>query len=224
MSEVVEEPIPARGSRAATAGFVFALLFVVGWVFVHRSPDILANDADLAEFFSNPSRRRAAFAMGLYFLPFAGLAFIWFAAAFRHRVVTVSGGENALFSAVYTVAAALFAASLFLIGTVELALAWTMESGEADVDSLRSLSAFGLAMSQLFALRTGSLYMTVSTTRALRSGVFPRWFAVISYVAALALMLVATTWRPVVLAIPIWVAAASAMVLMRQPEHADEPA
>ena len=47
----------------------------------------------------------------------------------------------------------------------------------------------------------------------MRSGLFPRWFGIVSYVMAAALLLMATTWRPMALVIPAWVVGASMLVL-----------
>lgn len=213
MNEVVEELVPSRGSRAATAGFAFAALFIVGWLLLQRHPEIGVSDAEFERFFSTATRRRASLALGLYVTPLAAVAFIWFVAAFRHRIITVGGREHALFATVYTIAATLFTVSLFLIAATEVAIAWTLESETPDLGALRTLTVVGLSMSQLFALRTGAVFIAVSTTRALRCGLFPRWFGVVSYTTAVALMVVATTWHLVMLTIPLWVAASSWMVL-----------
>lgn len=210
----------ARGSRAALAGIVFAGLFAVGLLLLQSSsPSIDATDAELLRYIDSPGRRRSSLIAALYIVPIAAIAFIWFVAAFRDRVVRAGGREHTMLATVHLMAATLFVSAMFLVAAVELALVWRVDaagSGGADVEGARALIAIGTAMSQLIALRAGAVFIAVSTTRAVRSGLFPRWFGAASFVIAATLLLAGTTWRPIVFAVPAWVLASSCLVLARR--------
>jgi hypothetical protein len=56
----------------------------------------------------------------------------------------------------------------------------------------------------------------VSATRAIRSGLFPRSYGVLSLVTALALLLVYEAVPGIGLAFPAWVAGTSVLILVRR--------
>ena len=60
------------------------------------------------------------------------------------------------------------------------------------------------------------MFVGVSSTRAVRSGLFPRSYGVLSLVAALALLLVYGAVAGVILLFPAWVAGSSALILVRR--------
>jgi hypothetical protein len=205
-----------RRSRAALAGFVFAVLFVVGWLLLRRIPSLDASERELVDYFTSPSERRNSLVAGLYVLPFAGIAFIWYMGALRAGVLRTGGRESRLFSTVEVMAGTLFVASILLLASLHISLLWIVESGsegELDLDGVRSVLALGTAISQIFALRSSAVFIGVSATRASRAGLLPLWFARASQVLALVLLLVATRWQPIVLIVPIWVVVTSGVVL-----------
>jgi hypothetical protein len=195
---------------------VFALLFVLGWSLVRWSPPLDASDADLRAYIESSTRRRASAIAGLYVLPLAGIAFIWFTAALRDRLDRGAQREHSMMSTVHLMAATLLVVSMFMMASIELALVWRIESGAVDLAGARSTIAIGSAVSQLIALRSGAVFVAVSTTRGLRSGLFPKWFAIASYTMAVALMLVASWWRLVLLAVPVWVVLTSWLVMSKR--------
>jgi hypothetical protein len=149
-------------------------------------------------------------------LPLAGIAFIWFTAALRDRLDRGAQREHSMMSTVHLMAATLLVVSMFMMASIELALVWRIESGAVDLAGARSTIAIGSAVSQLIALRSGAVFVAVSTTRGLRSGLFPKWFAIASYTMAVALMLVASWWRLVLLAVPVWVVLTSWLVMSKR--------
>ncbi len=208
-----------RGSRAGLAGFVFAVLFVVGWLLLEESPPFDAPADELVDHYSNPTERRSSFLAGFYVLPFAGVAFIWYMGALRARIHRAGGLENRLLSTVQLMAGTLFVAAIFLMGVIRVGAAWGAEAatgGEVDIASLRAMLALGTATGQIFVLRSGAVFIGVSATRASRAGLFPGWFAVVSLALAVALLFVATTWQPAVLIIPAWVVVTTVVVLAQR--------
>ena len=71
-------PDPAVGYARLTGllGVAFAGLLAVGLVLVHRSPSLSASDADYTAFYGDGGRT-VLVTVGLYLVPFAGIAFLW---------------------------------------------------------------------------------------------------------------------------------------------------
>ena len=146
------------------------------------SPSFDATDAQLIDYYGDPDRRRTVTIAGLYVIPLAGIAFIWFMAALRDRYVRTARSEHVILSTAHVVSGALVVVSLFTLAAVELAVAWLAEKGNPfDVDGARSLLALGQASSDIMALRSAAVFVGVSTSRAVRSGLFPRAFGVVSF-------------------------------------------
>jgi hypothetical protein len=206
-----------KGSWIALAGLLFSLLFLIGWLLVRESPSFNATDEELLAYYGDPAKRRDAVTAGLYVIPLACIAFIWFMAALRDRYVRTAIREHTILSTAHVVAGVLVVASLFTLAAVELGVAWLADNGEAfDVGGARGLLALGQASSDVMALRSAAVFVGVSASRAVRSGFFPRLYGVLSLLTAIALLLVfeAASW--VTLLFPSWVAATSVLILVRR--------
>lgn len=213
----LEAAIVARGSRIALAGFVFSALFVIAWILLRESPAFDATDEELVGYYADPSHRRDSALAALYIVPFAGVAFIWFMAALRDRYLRAATHENTILSTAQVVAGALVVTSLFTLAATELAAVWLAETGELfDVDAARSLLAVGESTSDIMALRSAAVFVGVSASRAVRSGLFPRSYGALSMVTALALLLVYDALPGVALLFPAWVAGSSVLILVRR--------
>ena len=187
----LEAALVARGSRIALAGFVFSVLFIIAWLLLRASPSFSSTDDELTSYYLDPDQRHSSAIAGLYVIPLACIAFIWFMAALRDRYLRSAARENTILSTAQVVAGALVVTSLFTVAAVELAVVWLAETGDLfDVDTARSLLAIGESTSDIMALRSAAVFVGVSSTRAVRSGLFPRSYGVLSLVAALALLLV----------------------------------
>jgi hypothetical protein len=80
---------------AAVSGLVFAVLFVAALVFVHRAPNLGAPDAAYAAFYAGGGDRLFV-AVGLYLVPFAGIAFLWHMTAMRDVLNTLTPTPSAM--------------------------------------------------------------------------------------------------------------------------------
>jgi hypothetical protein len=209
--------IGARGSRVAIAGLVFSALFVVAWFLLRDSPSLDSTDQELLDYYGDPDQRRNSVIAGLYVIPFAGIAFIWFMAALRDRSVQGTARETTILSTAHVVAGALVVTSLFTLAAVELAVVWLAETGDAiDVGGTRSLLALGEALLDIMAVRSAAVFVGISSARAVRSGLFPRSYAGLSLVTAVALLFVYEAVPWVTLLFPAWVASTSVLILVRR--------
>lgn len=212
-----------QGSGAALAGLLFALLFTVGFVLLDRQPDHSASADELLDFYRGPDGR-ALLVAGVYVVPLAGLCFLWFVAAARQRLSLMARREDALLATVQLTAGVLFVAMIFVAAAASVTGVASVRVGGLDdadvVTQLRTMNTYGEALLMIYAFRTAAVFIVVSTTRAWKARLFPRWFVVVGYVAALLLLVSLTYARVVVLVVPVWVAATSVIILFRR-AHGD---
>ena len=74
-----------------------------------------------------------------------------------------------------------------------------------------------LRISNVYALRMDGVFMISLATIWLRTGLMPRWLAVLSYALALTLLVVVNLSLWVTLLFPAWALAVSSLLLVRPP-------
>lgn len=197
----------------------FAVLFSVGFLLLDRRPPVGADPDAVLAFYQGTDGWMLLVA-GCYVVPFAGICFLWFIAATRHRMGMLARREDALLGTVQLACGVLFVAMMFAAAAASVTGVAGARLGDAssagDLAQLQTMTTFGEAILMIFAIRTAAVFMIVSTTRAWRAQLFPRWFAALSYLGALGLLFTLTYARLVILVIPVWVATASAIILFRR--------
>jgi hypothetical protein len=204
------------GSRAAIAGLVFGVLYLTAFVVIRGMPDASAPTAETIEFYSSDAKRRWVTIVAAYLVPLGGIALLWFTAAVRHRVATLTSRQDELLSTVQLLSAALYVAMLFTATAIVTAPAIAIETGVLSVEEAvaeRSLMIVGDTIFVVFALRAAGVFIAAGTTRAWRAGLIPKWFAILSYVLVLVLLLTVARVRAVTLLFPMWVVVMSVVVL-----------
>jgi hypothetical protein len=213
-----DEAAAIRGHRAAVAGLVFCLLYLVSFAAVRGLPRSNWSNTEINDYFES-SQVRYLKIVALYLVPFAGIAFLWFLAAFRDRVVRLAGTESTVLSTVQMLSGAIYVTMQFSaaasIATVPLAFD-RGALGAGDIDALRPFLLLGDTILVVFAVRAAAVFMMAGTTRALRAGLFPRWFAFVSYALALVLLFTTSRFRALGLIFPLWIGAVSLMILVRR--------
>jgi hypothetical protein len=216
------------GSRAAYAGLVFSALYVAGFVLLRRIPGADASAASTVDFYSSSSERRLVHVAGVYVVPLAGISLLWFTAAVRHRVAALAPREDALLSTVQLLSAAVYVAMVFAATAILTAGTIAVEIGAVTPDEMAddpSLLVVGDSILVVYALRAAGVFIAAGATRSLRSGLIPRWFALISYAVVVVLLLTVARVRAVSLLFPAWVAVMSLVVLIKRPgDHRTESA
>lgn len=208
------------GSRAALAGLAFFALYLVVFVILSRIPDADAAQRVTADYYGSPGERRAAQVAGVYLVPLGGISLLWFTAAVRHRVADLATREDALLSTIQLLSAAVYVAMIFVGMAVLTAPTIAVEIGAETADDVvadRSLLIVGDSILVVYALRSAGVFIAAGTTRALRSGLIPKWFAIVSYALVVVLLLTVARVRAVSLLFPAWVAVMSVIVLIKRP-------
>jgi hypothetical protein len=210
-----------RGCR--WAGLLFAALFTAGLVLVHQAPGLAASDAAYAAFYGGGSGGTLV-TLGLYVVPFAGIACLWHMMATRTLLQVLRPRSWAQIPHWLHLASGVVFVCLLFTGTAAVgAVALLTRFSAAPLpgpEVARALTVVGYAMVFVYGVRAAGMYMITTTQLARSAGALPRGTAVISYLAA-AFLLVSTTFHPaIVLVFPAWVLLLSIVLLVRRPTGA----
>ena len=161
--------------------------------------------------------------LALYLVPFAGIAFLWFIGVVRDRI---GAAEDRFFATVFLGTGLLFVAMLFVAAAVAGALiaAEIAGSGGSPRTSGGSAAQTLPQVLTVYAMRMAGMFAIVTTTIAMRLGLFPRWLAVFGMRRRRA----APHGRVVpwaVMLFPLWVLVLSVHLLLHPPAaHAAQTA
>ncbi len=201
----------------AWLGIVQAALLLLSFWLLTRIPGPRSPDEEFVDFYES-DKRRLVVLVGLYLMPFAAIAFLWFAVALRMWLArSTSGAEDALFSNVQLVSAIIFI-GLFLVGAAaSTVLAVSIEFADYPVDpgTARQFPQFGSALVLVFAMRMAAMFVFTTSTIARRNRSLPVWFIWTGYLVGLFLLLSATLSRLLVLVFPVWILVLSVILLLK---------
>ena len=154
-------------------------------------------------------------ARSLYLLPFSGIMFLWFVAVIRDQI---GEREDRFFATVFFGSGLLFVASLFVTAAVAGSLVVSVRYLGLGPPTATEVDLFGPPYTLLFAIstRAAAVFLLSLGTIGLRSGAFPRWFALTGYLFGLILMIAVTMLDWVVLVLPACLAVVSVFILRRE--------
>jgi len=185
---------------AAVAGILFALLFSASLILVRTvTPQELTFELDWLE----QGARRITLAIAL--MPFAGIAFLWFIGVVRDRLGEY---EDRLFSTVFFGSSLLFLAMVFVSMAIAGSILAVAQAGTKlaiSNDIIYFARALMLQVSNIYALRMAGVSMISLGTIWWRTGLMPRWMVIITYLLALALLVIINLNLWVALIFPTWV-------------------
>ena len=193
---------------AAVAGIIFALLFGASYVLIQLSvPDLSIAQANWIAEEAN------TISLGLSFLPFAGIAFLWFLGVIRDRMGYL---EDQFFSTLFlgsgllyiglTLSAAAIAGGTLAVYALDPALL-------INTEGLLLTRAIINQIMVVYAIRMAGMFMIVLGTIWIRTQIMPRWLAIVTYLLALILIFSIgfTVW--VTMIFPGWVLLISLYIL-----------
>jgi hypothetical protein len=218
------DPRALRYARAAGAsGLLFAVLFGLAFVLVRQAPGLDGSDATYTAFYS-AGAGGAVVSLGLYVVPFAGIACLWHMTATRTLLQVLRPGSWAEIPHwLHLASGVLFVAMLFIgtaaVGAVALQTAYS-SAPLPSPDVARALTAVGYTVVFVYGVRAAGMYMIATTGLVRSAGLLNRAAAVLSYLAA-TFLLVSTTFHPAILLVfPAWVLLLSIVLLVRRPTGA----
>jgi len=201
---------------SSITGITFAVLLVAALVLVHSAPNLKASEADFTAFYA--SSNTALVTVGLYLVPFAGIAFLWHMNTVRLLIRTRTPSPSAIPDGLQLLAGSLFVALLFAGTAAAGAVALLKDLGAGPLPSMdvaRGLLAVGYSMVFVYSVRGAGMYALTTTTLLANASILPRWLAVLSYLLA-AFLLISTTMNPVVmLLLPAWAVLVGVVTLVR---------
>jgi hypothetical protein len=213
-SEHEDSAIAQVDRRAATpiagaiAGMLFAILFAASVTIMRGSMNDLTNDSGA---WLESGARSIKVALGL--VPFAGLFFLWFIAVARERLGRF---EDQFFATVFIGSGLLFLAMIFAAAASAGALVAAYAKDPSGFPTSSSYLYGRQVVAQVFnvyALRMAAVFLISQATLWLRTGVMPRWMALLTYVVALVLLFIVSQADWVILVFPAWVFMVSVYIL-----------
>ena len=205
---------PAAGV-AAISGIVFAGLFVAALVLMHRAPTLSDPDAAYAAFYADGGDQLFV-AVGLYLVPFAGIAFLWHMTAMRNVLDTLTPPPSTMAHGLNLLAGIIFVTLLFAGTAAVGATAFGVYFGHTpaeDPAATRALTAVGYGLVFVFAVRGAGMFAITTTTLLRTAGVLPKIPAVVAYLLAAFLLLAVTKNPAALLVFPAWVVLISGFLL-----------
>jgi hypothetical protein len=208
---------------AGVSGLVFAALFIAAFVLVRQAPGLDGSDAAYTAFYSAGSGG-AIVALGLYVVPFAGIACLWHMVATRTFLQVLRPRSWAEIPHWLHLASGVLFVAMVFVGTAAVgAVALQTSYSSAPLpspDVARALTAVGYTVVFVYAVRAAGMYMITTTGLVRSAGLLNRAAAVLSYLAA-TFLLVSTTFHPAILLVfPAWVLLLSIVLLVHRPTGA----
>ena len=206
----LHHPLTIRKAAKLTAavGVIHALLVIIALLLLKtRAPDVRASDDALIAFYSDAENRRVLVIAGLYLIPFAGIAFIWFAVALRMWIRGSARREDVLFSNVQFVSGIIYTTLLLAAGAAMTVLAVSVEMSDAPIDPIvaRQFPQYGTSLILVFAMRMAGMFVLTTTSITRSAKILPGWFAVLSVAVAAGLFLTASFSAWLILVFPGWI-------------------
>jgi hypothetical protein len=213
-------PLAVRKVAMLTAalGVTHALLVVIAVLLIKtRAPGVKATDGELLAFYSDPSKRRVLIIAGLYLIPFAAIAFIWFFVALRMWVSRSARREDALLSNVQLVSGIIYTSLLLAAGASMTVLALIVELSDAPIDPLmaRQFPQYGVSLILVFAMRMAAMFVLTTTNIGRKAAILPRWFVIVGLAVAVGLLLTASLSPWLILVFPGWILVFCIIVIER---------
>jgi hypothetical protein len=194
---------------AAVAGIIFSILTMLGFSLVRYAIPVglTASNRLLSD-----SWRRDALLLALDFVPFAGIAFVWFIAVLRDFI----GDSDQFFAIVLVSSGLLFTSSLFGAAAVTGSILESVGSGNIDNETYFFGRCLSDALLNLFAMKMAGVFIFSTSGIGLRTAIFPRWIAYTGYACGLLLLIIIANWRWITLLFPTWILVLSASLLRKQ--------
>jgi hypothetical protein len=206
---------PLRTPRAAAvAGIIFSVLMITALVLLRISvpPHLSASGAWLTD-----SGKRAAVAVALNFVPFAGIAFLWFIGVVRSRI---GEREDRFFATVFLGSGLLFVAMLFVAAAVSGGLIAGVSSGLPDSSTLLLSRNITSSLLNVYSMRMAAVFTLTTVNIARRTQIVSRGLTLAGLVCALVLLvgIGISPWAELVF--PAWILALSVEILVVGPRGA----
>jgi hypothetical protein len=192
---------------AAVAGILAGSLFIAAQVLMRLNLSPTAQTSVVL------MERAGTFTLVLRLVPFAGIFFLWFLGVTRDRL---GEWEDKFFSTIFLGSGLLYLGLLFTaaaIGGGILVAYPNLEPGTGEA-VYQFANATIAQINQIYCVRMAAVFMISSATMWYRTGVMPRWLALLTFALGLGLLLLINFSLWTALIFPIWMVAVSSLILI----------
>lgn len=213
---------PRRDVWTPIAGVLGALTFVVGLILASDSPGSKDTDAQVLAWYANHGHRTLIL-VGAFMLAFCGLFLLWFAAGLRQRLRAAEGPGGRLTNVAF--GGAIVMVGMLWVGGAALAAipaaqAFGSEPPLKVADIARIVPNIGFGAILVFSAFGAIALIDATSIVIMRTGILPRSFAWLGFVAAVVLLF-GVVFIPMI-ALPVWLLVGSG-ILFRLPSIEAEP-
>jgi hypothetical protein len=164
---------PLRTPRAAAvAGIIFSVFLITALALWRAS--VPAHPGDAGAWLADAGDR-AAVAVSLNLVPFAGIAFLWFIGVLRDRI---GEREDRFFATVFLGSGLLFVGMMFVAAGVAGATIADASSGLPGADILALSRNITTSLLNVYAMRMAAVFTLTTVTIARRTEIVSRWLTV----------------------------------------------
>lgn len=206
-------------------GIAFAVLFLLAMLALAQAPRMNASDDEIMAYYQAPSHELVTIG-GLYLLPLAAIAFLWFVAAL-HAWVELSGRPlDRVLSTVQMLGGVSFVTLSLASAAAATVASLSNEQYLVSPDLARQFPLFGRTLLVVFGMRMAALFVMSTAKLGSKGGLFPTWFLAVSIVVGLVLFASASLNVWLTLIFPLWVTLLCGLIWLRrtlrptQPDHA----
>jgi hypothetical protein len=203
---------PLRTPRAAAvAGIIFSVLMITALTLLRLSAP---THPGAGSQWLTDSGKRAAVAVALNLVPFAGIAFLWFIGVLRDRI---GEREDRFFATVFLGSGLLFVGMMFVAAAVGGALIAGAAAGVPGGATLAVIRNTTNGLLNVYAMRMAAVFTLTTVTIARHTKIVSRWLTIAGFVCALVLLIGIGISPWVELVFPAWILALSLDFLLRRP-------
>jgi hypothetical protein len=178
-------------------GIPFVVAFVVGLVLSGNAPDDTSSDQTIMDYYASHSHRVRD--ITTFFVLAVGLVFLVWFISHLHGLLRSAGGDGDRAANIAAVSGGLFAGVLAISGSISFAFSVVIsDAGDKftlDLSTFRLLSVVGF-LTYIAAFMLGSGLAFAVGLVAWRTGVLPRWLAVVGVLGGLGAFLSAVFFFP----------------------------
>jgi hypothetical protein len=204
---------------AAVVFWVLGIIIIEG---VGDTPGDNSTAADIQRYFQS---EEGSIYLGGLALSIGSLLLIWFAGSLRAAIATLEGGVARVASIVFgaAVAKAVFDIAFFAPQIAGAFGANEQDQSEAPLEPAAA-QALWFAGDGFFVAAefTAALLLVATAVAILRTGVLPRWFAWVSLLLAIVLLIPPIGWAGLIFGFPLWLLVVS-VLLYRSPLGTQPP-
>jgi hypothetical protein len=193
---------------AALAGIIFSVLLITALTVLRLSNPPSPGTAGI--WLTDPAHR-AAVAVSLNLVPFAGIAFLWFIGVLRDRI---GEREDRFFATVFLGSGLLFVAMIFVAAATAGALTASVTSSALPGSGTLALGRnVTTSLLNVYAMRMAAVFTLTTVTIARRTQIVSRWLTLAGLACAVVLLVGIGISPWVELLFPLWILALSLDIL-----------